>query len=219
MENRIFVIYLIVHKESVKVYVGKTGLNPWKKRWGQHITSSKGKNKTYLYDAIRFYGIEAFDIVKIDETFSNEAANELEKYYIKTFESHDPEKGYKLTLGGDGGVPTEETKRKMSIAGKGKRKPQGFGSMISEANKRRVFSPETRAKMSANRKGKTMSLEARKKISESLKGRTYSSETIAKKSKSATGKSPSQETRDKISASLKKFNIQNKNTKEQNNEH
>ena len=209
-----FTIYLIVNKLNGKVYVGKTGLNPWKERWSQHITSSKGKNKTYLYEAIRCHGIEAFDIVKIDETFSNEAANELERYYIKTFESHRPEKGYNLTLGGDGGFPTEETKRRMSAAGKGKKKPQWFGSMVSEANKRRVFSPETRAKMSANRKGKAMSPKTRKKISEAMKGRIYSPETIAKKAKAAAGKSPSQETRDKISASLKEFNLKIRTTKE-----
>lgn len=207
MENRIFVIYLIINKESGKVYIGKTSLTPWKKRWGQHKTSSKAKTKTHLYDALRRHGIEAFDTTKIDETFSNEAANELEKYYIKTFDSYNPEKGYNLTLGGDGILPTDETRRKMSVSGKGKRKPEGFGDTIAEINRKREFSPETRAKMSANRKGKTMSPEARKKISEAMKGRIYSPETIAKKSEAAKGKSPSQQTRDKISASLKKFNF------------
>lgn len=55
------------------------------------------------------------------------------------------------------------TKKKMSIAGKG-----------------RTFTIESREKMSKSRTGKKASMEARRNISKAMKGRKFSKETIAK---------------------------------------
>jgi len=62
---------------------------------------------------------------------------------------------------------TEEHKRKLSEAGKGKHSD-------------RVFSEETRYKMGSTNRGKCLSAEHRRKISEAGKGRKHSAETRAK---------------------------------------
>jgi hypothetical protein len=66
---------------------------------------------------------------------------------------------------------SEETKKKMSKAAKG-----------------RVFSKETRKKLSEAKKGKKLSETTKNKIRESLKGRKRSKETINKMKKSMKGK-------------------------------
>lgn len=66
---------------------------------------------------------------------------------------------------------SEETKKKMSEAAKG-----------------RIFSKETRKKLSEAKKGRKLSEETKNKIRESLKGRKRSKETINKMKKSMKGK-------------------------------
>ena len=85
--------------------------------------------------------------------------------------------------------PSEETRRKLSEAKKGKK-----------------LSTETRRKLSEAKKGKKLSTEHRQKISKSLKGennyfygKKHSAETRQKISKSLKGKKHSAETRQKIS--------------------
>lgn len=123
-----FTIYLITNKLNGKVYVGKTIKKLWK-RWSDHKSTALAGRKTYLYDAMRCYGFETFDVVKIDGSDSEEELISLEKHYIKIFESHDPNKGYNLTLGGDGCSPTPETRHKMSESRKGK-SPANKGKVL-----------------------------------------------------------------------------------------
>jgi hypothetical protein len=86
-----------------------------------------------------------------------------------------------------------ETRTKMSLAGKGKKKPDGFGEKISAALKGKPKGPmseENKLKISQSTKGKSKpkkksgkykhTIEARAKISESNKKRIYSEETRAK---------------------------------------
>ena len=79
--------------------------------------------------------------------------------------------------------PTEETRRKMGEAQKGKM-PWNAGKHLSEETKRKIGeagkgkkrSEETRRKMSESRKGKKFTEETRRKISERLKGIIFSKE-------------------------------------------
>ena len=75
--------------------------------------------------------------------------------------------------------PSEETKKKLSEAMKGKQKSEETKKKLSEANKGennpnygKHFSEETRKKMSEAQKGKHLSEETRKKISEAKKENT-----------------------------------------------
>lgn len=118
--------------------------------------------------------------------------------------------GYNLTPGGDGQCGednpmfgkhhTEEAKRKMSEARKGKPKSEEFKKLMSEKMKNRKFSDETRKKMSENHwdcsgsnnywYGKKRDLEFMKKVCASSK----TPEAIEKMKKNKTwysgGKNP-----------------------------
>lgn len=95
------IIYKITNKINNKVYIGLTK-NTLKYRWSRHISESKNINDTkHLYKAIRKYGVENFVIEQIDETNDFEKLGELERKYIKEFNSTDPTKGYNLTAGGE----------------------------------------------------------------------------------------------------------------------
>ena len=173
-----------MHKESGKVYIGKTGANPWKERWRSHKNQARRGKETYLYNAIRIHSAEDFDIVKIDETFSNEAANELEKYYIKTFQSYKRNKGYNLTFGGDGVPMTPEIKQKMSESLRGRKLSEETKAKIASAGRGKKHSEETKKKQAEWHRGRTIPPEVREKISKTVsivqKGTHHTEETKAR---------------------------------------
>lgn len=120
-----------------------------------------------------------------------------------------------LTDGGDGTsgwVPSEETKKRMSIA----QRSENVADKKRQSMTGRKQTPEHIRKKSAPQIGKIISEETRKKLSASLKGRVVSEETrkkliaaqnkpetIQKRRENLTGKKHTQEHRDAISASLK----------------
>lgn len=87
------IIYQITNQVNSKFYIGKTSKNI-NERFSKHCQNSKNQN-TYLYKAMRKYGIENFSI-EVLETTSN--ASEREIYWIETLSPH-----YNMTKGGDGG--------------------------------------------------------------------------------------------------------------------
>ena len=116
-------------------------------------------------------------------------------------------------LGSRGCSPSEETRAKLSRAGKGKKKPpltEEARINMSTAQKGKTHSEETRAKMSEAHKGKSLSEEHRSKIGEAAKGNqralgvVRSEETRAKMSEAQKGnqnwlgKTHSEETRAKM---------------------
>lgn len=93
-------IYKITNQINKKIYVGQT-IGILSKRWREHCFQAKEGSKTYyLYQAMRKYGIENFDIEEIEEC-SNDELNERECYWIKYYNSFG-EGGYNLTPGGYG---------------------------------------------------------------------------------------------------------------------
>ena len=105
---------------------------------------------------------------------------------------------------------TAETCKKMSESKKGVKHSDDHRRKVSEASKGRKLSAETKRRMSEAKKGIKLSDEHRKRISESLKGRKFSEE--AKKNMSLflkgnvpwnTGKKWSNKTKKKISETLK----------------
>lgn len=96
-------IYKITNKINNKLYIGKT-YSSLQSRWNEH-KKSVGKiqySKRPLYEAIRKYGIENFEISLIEET---ENPEEKETYYIqqyRTYVGFEDCNGYNATLGGDG---------------------------------------------------------------------------------------------------------------------
>lgn len=204
------VIYKITNTLNGKGYVGQT-----RQKLNRRINGHKNSNKKYGVDAaISKYSWENFTVEIIEEC-PVEQLNEREIFWIAEFNSKVPN-GYNLTDGGDGGSnPSEETRKRMSVAKKGKPSPL----------KGKSLSDEARANISANHAdvsgeknsfyGKHHSDESRAKMSAAKKGKPHkphSPETCAKiaasnkgKHSQNKGKHLSEEHRAKIAVARKAF--------------
>lgn len=98
---------------------------------------------------------------------------------------------------------TEETKRKISLAGIGRKHSLATRKKMSLSRKGKKLSDEHKKNISLGQKGKRLSLITREKISKAHKGKIVSLETRKKLSKIRRGKTLSLETRKKISIKLK----------------
>ncbi len=146
-------VYLITNTINGKRYVGQTR-RTLSRRWKQHCDSA---GCCALNGAIKKHGAENFIIEVICEPLTFDLMNEFEAEYIVRYNTLVPN-GYNLTTGGLAPQHSEETKRKLSAAQKG-----------------RKASLETKKKMSLARKGVAhpMSEEATKALIERNKGNTY----------------------------------------------
>lgn len=70
------------------------------------------------------------------------------------YEQHGRQEDKWAWLGLSGQIGKDEILRQISMAQKGKKKPEGFGEKIRQANLGRKHSPESLAKMSEIKKGK-----------------------------------------------------------------
>jgi group I intron endonuclease len=106
------IIYLAVHIESGKKYVGQTA-GSLDKRIRAHMYGN-----CYFSNALRRYGREAFTISVIDTATTRSELDVKEKAWIKEHDCIAPS-GYNLTSGGEGGIPlTPEGSRIISDRGK-----------------------------------------------------------------------------------------------------
>lgn len=141
-------IYKITNKLNGKVYIGKDESSR------QNYYGS-GKN---IKAAIKKYGIENFhkEILE-DDIFDRAFLQEREKYWIQEYNSIDPEIGYNISKGGDGGDTISMNPNKEDIV-----------KRISDSLKGRIFSEEHKNNLKLNHNSKNP--EVGKKISEKLKG-------------------------------------------------
>ena len=99
MKEKIGTLYLISNDINDKLYIGKT-YKTLKQRWKMHVSDSKKDNKNrHLYNAMKKYGIEHFQIKEIGR-YEVGKLEEMEKYYIQKYDTYN--NGYNCTLGGDG---------------------------------------------------------------------------------------------------------------------
>ncbi len=128
-------VYKITNKVNNKIYIGITNQGV-KTRWYKHCSEAKKGSTTSLHRAILKYSKLNFQIETIEEIKGEDYdyLKEREMYWVKYFDSYNRDKGYNLTLGGDGTFGrfhTDETKEKI--------RQKALGHEVSE---------ETRAKMS-----------------------------------------------------------------------
>lgn len=209
------VIYLRTNSINGKQYVGQaTNLKERQYSWN---CVSKSYAGNVIDNARKKYGVEAFDFEILKECKDDEL-NKWEMYYIKKLNTKTPN-GYNMTDGGDGanGLSwSEESKRKQSERFKGKNHPN-YGKCFSEEHKRNIskalkgrkFTEEWRRKQSESHKGKKQSEETKRKRIEKLKGKPKSEEARRKIGEANRLRMYSEETRRKISESQ----INGKNSK------
>ena len=184
-------IYLITDTTNGKQYVGQHHYNIE----GQLDPNYHGSG--HIIKMIYKKRPETLREEYLKTCYSQTELDEWEQYYIEFYNTLYPN-GYNLQEGGGGGVPCEETRRKMSNAQKGK--PSTFKGKhhseearrkLSEAQKKYIgdkapmygkhHSEESKKKMSKAKKGifcgekhpmfgKHLSEETKKRISESNKG-------------------------------------------------
>lgn len=179
-----------------KVYIGKTSGT---------IESRAGVNGRryvhgHFHNAIKKYGWDNIEHIVLKDGLTDEEACIYEQEMIAKYESFNPDKGYNITLGGEGMVGvklSDETKEKLRQANLGKKQ-----------------SKETIDKRVSHYKGKPRSEEVKKKISESHKGVPLSEEhkqrlkEAAKNRKSSKGhkrKPLSEEHKQKLREACKKY--------------
>lgn len=201
-------VYKITNLLNNKIYIGVHSTDD--------LNDGYMGSGTAITNAIKKYGVENFKKEILVDFDTAEVAYRMEKMLVdeKFVKRKDT---YNAIVGGIVGKNIMETRRKLSLAGKGRRFTEEHRRKMSEAQKgekNHMFgkhpSEETRKKMSEARSGeknhmfgKHHSEETRKKLSEATKGKHLSEETRKKMSEAHKGKRLSEEHRKKISKSRK----------------
>ena len=160
--------YAYLREDKTPYYIGKgKGNRAYKKKRGK-INPPKDKSR----------------IIYLKQNLTEEEAFKHEIYMIAVLGRKDLGTGilHNRTDGGEGSsgaVKSEDTIRKMREASKGntnmlgKTHSEETKRKISEAKKGKTRSEETKIKMSEAQKGRTHSEETRRKLSELVKGRKW----------------------------------------------
>ena len=132
-------IYIHIVNENNKCYIGQTSVNP-KDRWGSNGIWYKGQ---VFYNPIKYYGWDNISHVVLCHGLSQEQANEMEVTLISLFKSTNRDEfGYNVANGGNGvGQHSEETRKKLSEANKGKYKGEKhpmYGKHLSKEHKNKI---------------------------------------------------------------------------------
>ncbi len=113
-------IYRATNTVNGKIYIGKTTMSLGV-RWKEHLRAVRKGSEYYFHKAIRKYGSDAFQLEVLHTAQTINELNAMETRFILSHQSHISEKGYNLTLGGEGMVPNEEVREKLRQANKGKK--------------------------------------------------------------------------------------------------
>lgn len=95
-------VYKITNKVNGMLYIGIT-ICSLAKRWREHKCAAKAGLDTPLYNAMRKYGLDAFEMVLMHEGKTRSEIEAVEKQLIAEYGTYvRVGKGYNLTLGGEG---------------------------------------------------------------------------------------------------------------------
>lgn len=145
-----------------KRYVGLTRTSLGK-RWGN---GNKYIGCVLIDRAIKKYGWENVEHIILDSVNTKEEAEEKEKYYIRKYDSDNPEHGYNMLPGGDVSTndATEEMRHKLGNGWRGKNRSDDEKQKISEGVRKAFSRPESNGHF-----GLMASEETKRKMSKSQK--------------------------------------------------
>ena len=161
-----YTVYQHKNKINGKVYIGITSQKP-EQRWGSQ--GCNYKSSPHFYSAIQKYGWDNFEHNILFTDLTKEQACLKEQELIKEYNSMNREFGYNSTSGGDIFTMNEETKQKISQAMMGNQNNLGHPcseekkKKISNAQKGREFTEEHKQKLSEAAKNRHVPCSEEKK--------------------------------------------------------
>lgn len=181
-----YICYKVTNTVTGKLYIGQTRLTILG-RWDKHVQDARRGSPYALHRAIRKYGSGAFTVEEIERVTTLEQVCELERQYISKFNTNS-QLGYNMTSGGEGTagyVFTEEDRKKMAAAQRGKKRgPRTLADKlkISATKKARQQGPSTycNQRRSETGAGVQRPQETKDKIRAALVGRKRPQEVIDK---------------------------------------
>lgn len=114
MLKRIGSIYKLTNLVTGKSYIGKTQRTV-EERWKEHCKQSGCRR---LSRSIKVHGKENFKVEEIYVAFDIQSLNDMEIHFISTINTISPN-GYNLTIGGEGAVFCDESRKLLSDKLKG----------------------------------------------------------------------------------------------------
>lgn len=137
-------VYKITNKRNGKIYIGITNQGV-AVRWCKHCSDARHNSEFPIHNAIRKHGEESFQIELIEEVDDVEVLKERETYWIKYHNSYNRDKGYNLTLGGDGTFGrfhSEETRDKIRQKALNRYPSKETRKQMSLGHQRHVYSED-----------------------------------------------------------------------------
>lgn len=150
MDDKEYYLYMHTNKINNKRYIGITKQEP-ERRWG--VDGSNYKESPHLNAAIAKYGWDNFEHTIMTGGLTKRDACMLEKYYIAHYNTQDRRFGYNVYEGGMAPSMPQESRDKIAQKLKGNQHCLGRVTSeetkrkISEAQKGRPFSEERKQKL------------------------------------------------------------------------
>ena len=143
-----YTVYQHKNKINGKVYIGITMQEP-EQRW-RH--GEGYKSSPHFYAAIQKYGWENFEHNILFQNLTREEACIKEQELIAEYNSMNRNFGYNSTSGGENFIVSEEGREKLSKAKK--RKKNGLGHPCSEEKKKKISEAQKGRKLTEEHKQK-----------------------------------------------------------------
>lgn len=195
-------IYRITCTVNNKIYIGSAV--DLSERWHKHQYAWQRGNHAnrHLQNAYNKYGAASF-VCDVIETCNRDTLVERENYYLTTLAPFSPN-GFNIAMDATrprlGLIVTDETRQKLSIAGKGRKPSLETNAKISASKIGKKASDETRAILRIALKGRVMPTSHKEKLSARMKGVAKSPEHRAKTSASLMGHKMTDANREKLLA-------------------
>ena len=144
-----YTVYQHKNKTNGKMYFGITSRKP-DERWGNN--GRNYKSTPHFYSAIQKYGWDNFEHNILYENLTKEEAFDIEKELISKYKTQDRKFGYNVLEGGQATELPKEIKEKMSAAMIGNK--NGFGHPCSEEKKKKISDAQKGKKLSKEHRNK-----------------------------------------------------------------